>query len=130
MKTNCQLVAEFMRQARQTMPFVPTIPSESIRDLRVKLIQEEAKEVTRAAMNENLPAIAKELADLLYVVYGKALAYGIPIDEVFQIVHRSNMTKFGPDGTLMKDATGKVMKGPWYRPAEPAIEELFVELTG
>lgn len=64
----------------------------------------------------NRPRLAKELADLLYVVYGCADALDIPIDEVFYDVHQSNMSKLGADGRPIRRKDGKVMKGPNYKP--------------
>jgi len=66
----------------------------------------------------NVVNLAKELADLLYVVYGTAAAYGIPIDDVYREVHRSNMSKLGPDGKPIYREDGKVLKGPNYTPAD------------
>lgn len=61
-------------------------------------------------------AVAKELADVLYVTYGAADALGIDLPAVFAEVHRSNMTKRAPDGTVLRRPDGKVLKGPSYRP--------------
>ncbi|MEC4688424.1 MAG: hypothetical protein VST64_08985, partial [Nitrospirota bacterium] len=58
-------------------------------------------------------AVAKELADLLYVVYGAAVSCGIDMEPVFQEVHRSNMSKLGG----YKRADGKWVKPPTYSPA-------------
>lgn len=66
----------------------------------------------------NTKRIAKELADLLYVVYGAADAFDIPIDLVFADVHDSNMSKLGADGRPVRREDGKVMKGPNYRPPD------------
>ncbi|WP_409238380.1 hypothetical protein [Streptomyces sp. PA5.6] len=68
-------------------------------------------------------ALAKELADLLYVTYGTADALGIPLTEVFEEVHRSNMSKLGPGGKPIRRSDGKVLKGPNY--AEPAVERVL-----
>jgi len=64
----------------------------------------------------NLSKLAKELADLLYVVYGCAETYGIDIEPVFEEVHRSNMTKTG--GSKRED--GKILKGDNYVPPDIA----------
>lgn len=61
--------------------------------------------------------VAKELADLLYVTYGSAETMDIPMDEVFAEVHRSNMSKMHPDGTVRHREDGKILKGDWYSPA-------------
>lgn len=61
-------------------------------------------------------AVAKELADVLYVTYGAADALGIDLPAVFVEVHRSNRSKVGADGHVERRADGKVLKGPHYRP--------------
>jgi predicted HAD superfamily Cof-like phosphohydrolase len=85
------------------------------------LIQEEFDELKHAMAHDDLPAIAKELADLLYVVYGTAVSYGIDMGPVFQEVHRSNMSKIG--GYKRED--GKWVKPPSYSPA--AIAPILAE---
>ena len=70
-------------------------------------------------------ALTKELADILYVVYGFAVTFGLPIDEVFERVHRSNMSKLGDDGKPLYRDDGKVLKGPNYQP--PKLDDLFDE---
>lgn len=69
--------------------------------------------------------LAKEIADLLYVVYGLAYQYDIPIDKVFNEVHKSNMSKLGDDGKPIKDKNGKILKGPNYK--EPDLSFLKLE---
>jgi len=64
--------------------------------------------------------VADAIADLLYVVYGAALTFGIPTAEVFAEVHRSNMTKLGDDGLPIYRDDGKVLKGPHYSPPDLA----------
>jgi len=59
--------------------------------------------------------IADALTDILYVVYGAGHSFGIDLDECFDEVHSSNMTKLGEDGRPMYRDDGKVMKGPNYR---------------
>lgn len=91
--------------------------------LRARLIAEEACEVDAeiiAALegDGDYEGMAKELADLLYVVYGTADALDIPLEAVFQEVHRSNMSKLGEDGKPIYREDGKVLKGPNYRPAD------------
>jgi NTP pyrophosphatase (non-canonical NTP hydrolase) len=93
--------------------------------LRLNLIQEECGELYNEFITpEGEPRdftdkrkVAKELADILYVVYGAADCFGIPIDAVLREVHRSNMSKLGPDGKPIRRSDGKVLKGPAYSPA-------------
>lgn len=94
--------------------------------LRLNLIQEEMEEALAEFMDNDgnfltsidYKRVAKELADLLYVVYGAADAFDIPIDLVFADVHDSNMSKLGADGRPVRREDGKVMKGPNYRPPD------------
>ncbi len=85
---------------------------------RVRLISEEFAEYIEAAQKQNLIECAKELADLLVVVYGTAVLMGLPMGEIFEEVHRSNMSKIGADGTPAYDVGGKVVKGPNYSPPD------------
>jgi predicted HAD superfamily Cof-like phosphohydrolase len=57
----------------------------------------------------------KELADLVYVIYGYANVRGWNLDEALRRVHVSNMSKLGDDGRPLFRADGKVMKGPNYK---------------
>ena len=95
------------------MQKTPGQVDEGTRRLRERLIQEEFDELKEAMGKQDLTAIAKELADLLYVVYGTAVSYGIDMDPVFREVHRSNMSKVG--GHKRED--GKWVKPPTYSPA-------------
>lgn len=63
-------------------------------------------------------ALAKELADVLYIVYGTADLLEIPIEAVFGEVHRSNMSKVGPDGQVIRREDGKILKPDTYREAD------------
>ncbi|MFI6428251.1 hypothetical protein [Promicromonospora sp. NPDC050880] len=67
-------------------------------------------------------AVAKELADVLYVTYGAADTLGIDLPAVFVEVHRSNMSKIGDDGRVLRRADGKVLKGPGYEP--PVLDDV------
>jgi predicted HAD superfamily Cof-like phosphohydrolase len=82
---------------------------------RIRLMTEELAEVVKAIAKKDMVNLAKELADMLYVVYGTADEYGIPMDTVFSAVHASNMTK-----STEKDESGKILKGDNY--VEPDIE--------
>jgi NTP pyrophosphatase (non-canonical NTP hydrolase) len=113
-------VREFMTKNLQhigTNPFGP-VPNEVV-ILRMRLMAEELGEVIAAMHEKNTIQIADGLADLLYVVVGTAIAYGIPINEVFDEVHASNMTKPRLD---KHNKGGKVQKGG-FRP--PQIERIL-----
>lgn len=98
-------------------------------DLRLKLIREEFLEVINAANKVtvnpdkvNQQDMLKELADLVYVIYGTAETFGWNLDDAFTRVHQSNMSKLGPDGKPIYRADGKVLKGPNYK--EPYLGDL------
>lgn len=65
----------------------------SLAGQRASLVLEEAGETAQALVAGDVVALADGLADLVYVAIGTAVAYGIPLDRVFDEVHRSNMTK-------------------------------------
>jgi predicted HAD superfamily Cof-like phosphohydrolase len=86
-------------------------------ELRIKLLAEGAAELFDALRSRVPEDAAKELADLLYVAFGTAERFGIPIGPVFMEVHRSNMTKIPADGEPVLREDGKVLKPDGYQPA-------------
>jgi len=115
------MVEQFHRLFDIVVQERPDLVDERTRVLRERLIQEEFDELKEAMGKGDLPAIAKELADLLYVAYGTAVSYGIDMAPVFREVHRSNMSKIG--GYKRED--GKWVKPPTYSPATiaPILDE-------
>lgn len=115
-----KMVREFHRQFDIHVAESPSVPDVKTTALRERLIQEEFDELKEAMNAGNLPGIAKELADLLYVVYGTAVSYGIDMAPVFREVQRSNMSKVGG----YKRDDGKWVKPSTYSPArlEPILE--------
>jgi len=96
--------------------FVPD--DTNVRNVRAVLLAEEHNEVQEALLKGDIKQIAKELADLVYVAYGTAIAYGFDLDDVLEEVHKSNMTKVGDDGKPLYREDGKILKGPNYRPPD------------
>lgn len=104
-------------------------------DLRVSLIHEEFCEVEDEfyptdkvpdliiELGVDKKKLTKELADLMYVVIGTATTFGLPLEEVFAEVHKSNMSKLGPDGKPILRADGKILKSPNYK--EPDLDQFF-----
>jgi predicted HAD superfamily Cof-like phosphohydrolase len=113
------MVSEFHAKFGHPHGLVPQAPPWDRRDLRIKLIQEEFDELLEASTNGDVLAVADALADLLYVVYGTAIEWGIPMmDRVFEEVHRSNMSKVWPDGKVHYRADGKILKPPTFSPPD------------
>ncbi len=71
----------------------------------------------------NKTKLTKELADLMYVTIGTAVTFGLPLEEVFTEVHKSNMSKLGDDGKPVRRADGKILKGENYK--EPELDKYF-----
>jgi len=92
----------------------------ALAQLRVDLLEEEVSEFVAASEKEDLVGIADALADIVYVVYGTALTYGIDLDSVLREVHRSNMSKLGDDGKPLIRGDGKVLKSERYFPPDIA----------
>lgn len=84
--------------------------------LRYELIREENEEYLEACREGNLTEIADALGDQLYILCGTILKHGMQhvIEEVFDEIHRSNMSKLGADGKPIYREDGKVLKGPNY----------------
>lgn len=122
--TPFELVGDFMEVFGQEVNCEPTLRDQETRDLRVDLIAEELEELELALSNKDIVEVADALTDLLYVVYGAGHAFGIDLDECFDEVHESNMSKLGENGRPLYREDGKVLKGPNYFP--PNLKEIVV----
>lgn len=112
-------LVEFHRAYDCPIRYSPTaVPDE--RDLRIELLREEWSEYLTAASLGDVVEVADALADMIYVIFGTALSYGIALPAVLAEVHRSNMSKLGEDGKPLLRDDGKVMKGPGYFPPDVA----------
>ncbi|MEY2738823.1 MAG: hypothetical protein RL259_732 [Bacteroidota bacterium] len=85
-------------------------------ELRFNLMKEENEEYLEAVENNDIVEIADALGDMLYILCGTILEHGLQhkIEEVFDEIQRSNMSKLGEDGKPIYREDGKVMKGPNY----------------
>jgi predicted HAD superfamily Cof-like phosphohydrolase len=110
-------VLEFHRMFGLTIGESPAFPSTKDVELRANLIDEEALEFRQACAEGDVVKVADALADLLYVVYGAGVTFGIDLEPVFSEVQRSNLTKVWPDGTVHKRVDGKIEKPPSYSKA-------------
>ena len=135
------LVRRFMEAFGQRPPSELRLPDPATIKLRAALVLEEANEL---GASEDLTEYLDAVCDLLYVVYGAALAAGfnaVQIDAAFLEVHRSNMSKFwstdekrlaeesGKDLVfephfhlwVARSRDGKVIKSPSFEP--PQLEQ-------
>ena len=105
--------------------------SKELMNFRLKLVFEEVQELASAALDLESPGLVeaeklvmlqdflKEMCDVVYVIKGTALSFGMDFDQAYNLVHKSNMSKL----PLTKDADGKVQKGHNYQP--PILEGLI-----
>ena len=104
--------------------------SKELMDFRLRLLFEEIQELAEVALDieTNLETeerhvmmqdLLKEMCDVVYVIKGMAVSFGMDFDKAFELVHKSNMSKL----PLIKDANGKVQKGLNYEP--PILEGLI-----
>ncbi|MEH0547353.1 MazG nucleotide pyrophosphohydrolase domain-containing protein [Streptomyces sp. B21-105] len=117
------LVREFHRAFGLDARSTPTQVSPALAAHRGELLAEEAAEVAEVSVSGPLDRLAHELADVVYVAYGTALVHGIDLDAVLAEIHRSNMTKRGPDGRIARRPDGKVLKGDHYE--VPDVSEVL-----
>ncbi len=89
---------------------------EAKNNLRFNLMDEENREYFEAARKDDLVEVADALGDMLYILCGTILEHGMQhiIEEVFDEIQRSNMSKLGEDGRPIYREDGKVLKGPSY----------------
>jgi predicted HAD superfamily Cof-like phosphohydrolase len=118
MNKHQEMVRDFHKAFGLTISESPSFPSERDAKLRVSLIAEEVDEFKEAVEERDMTKAADALADILYVVYGAGVTFGIDLEEVYSEVHRSNMTKVWPDGTVHRRSDGKVEKPPTYSRAD------------
>jgi predicted HAD superfamily Cof-like phosphohydrolase len=84
--------------------------------LRYNLMKEENEEYLDACKNGDIVEIADALGDQLYILFGTILRHGLQfkIDEVFDEIQRSNMSKLDENGQPIFREDGKIMKSSLY----------------
>ena len=112
--SNFNKVKAFMNTYGQDVKEKSKFPENKIVQLRIDLIEEELNELKEAIKNKDIVEVADALTDILYVTYGAGHSFGVNLDECFDEVQRSNMSKLGEDGKPIYNDSGKVMKGPNY----------------
>ena len=104
----------------------PTLElSKDILKLRHSLMQEENNEYLKAVEENNLIEVADALGDMLYILCGTILTHGFQnlIEDIFDEIQSSNMSKLGDDGKPIHRNDGKVLKGPNYK--KPNIKKII-----
>ena len=112
-------VADFHVKFGRPISRFPKVISDLDSSLRKNLITEEFTEVIKAIDDKDLVEIADGIADLIYVLMGTALEYGIDMEPIWEEVHSTNMEKVG--GKIRED--GKILKPDGWK--APNIKELL-----
>ncbi len=117
MKKQINAVSKFHEAFKLNAQQEPTIniPDER-KKLRFELMKEENEEYLEAAQNNDVIEVADALGDMLYILCGTIIEHGMQdiIEEVFDEIQNSNMSKLGADGNPIYREDGKVLKGPHY----------------
>ncbi len=98
---------------------------ESTYNLRYNLMKEENDEYLDACKNGDLVEIADALGDQLYILCGTILKHGLQnkIEEVFDEIQKSNMSKLDSNGNPIFREDGKILKGENY--FKPNIQKIL-----
>ena len=121
-----QAVSEFHKAFGLSIENKPTANiSSDISKLRYNLMKEENEEYLEATKKNDLVEIGDALGDMLYILCGTIIAHGFQdkIEEIYDEIQRSNMSKLGSDGKPIYRKDGKVLKGPNY--FKPDIEKVL-----
>lgn len=118
------MVLDFHEQMGQSIGD-PRCPDTHVdRELRLKILKSELQELYDALEADDTIEVADALGDIVYVLQGAAISWGIDLASVIEEIHRSNMTKTKEctdainaaklDGSYVP---GKLPKGPNFSPA-------------
>jgi predicted HAD superfamily Cof-like phosphohydrolase len=118
MNRQIEQVKKFHQAFGHPVRLKPTALTEERSEMRMDILKEEIDELDEAASYNDFVNIADAIVDSMYILIGTALEYGIAhrLEECFEEVHRSNMSKLGADGFPVYREDGKIMKGPNYTP--------------
>ncbi|WDZ95767.1 pyrophosphatase [Herbaspirillum sp. WKF16] len=113
-------------------PTVPENVQDRLKKFKATLLDEvnEIDDIVKladdgASKDDIVVAIADLLGDVIVYCRSEALKYGIPLEQVLDVIMDSNESKLGADGKPIYDENGKFLKGPNYWKPEPKIRELL-----
>lgn len=115
MKKQINQVAEFQKAVGIKSPKTPTVVKERV-TLRNSLLREEVEETCRALEDGNVIEATDGIIDTIYICIGTAYEMGVHkvLPQLFDEVHRSNMSKFDENCKPIFRADGKLMKSDYY----------------
>lgn len=128
-------VKDFQQTFGQVVNRKPTLVDLELANLRFELMKEENDEYMQAVIDKDVVEVADALGDQLYILIGTILSHGMQevIVDVFNEIHRSNMSKLdengnpiinGQNGVLdITRELGKVLKSPRY--SKPNFDKIL-----
>ena len=128
-------VKDFQQTFGQVVNRKPTLVDLELANLRFELMKEENEEYMQAVIDKDVVDVADALGDQLYILIGTILSHGMQevIVDVFNEIHRSNMSKLdengkpiinGQNGVLdITRELGKVLKSPIY--SKPNFDKIL-----
>ena len=126
MKSNIEKVAHFHEVFKIGNNNEPSFLTEKESDLRFNLLKEENEEYLEACKSGNMVEIADALGDILYITFGTIMRHGLQhkIQEVFDEIQQSNMSKLDENGNPIFREDGKILKsGKYFKPDIKSILE-------
>lgn len=125
MKDTIKKVEIFHEAFKQKNGTGPALLDEKGYVLRWNLMLEENDEYLQACVAEDIVEIADALGDQLYILCGTILKHGLQhkIEEVFNEIHLSNMSKLDANGEPIFRDDGKILKSNRY--FKPDIEKII-----
>jgi len=128
MKKQLEQVKQFHDVYRQSYERTPNVVSDEVCGLRYMLGLEELNEYVEANQNDDPIGVADALTDQLYILLGTIIQHGMSdiIEDMFNEVHCSNMSKLDNNGKPIYREDGKILKGPNYR--KPDIGKIIHRL--
>ena len=116
----------------RSRPELPADVADRMTKFKATLLDEvhEIDEIVKLTQDGGAPvdiavAIADVLGDVIVYCRSEAMKYGLPLEEVLDVIMDSNESKLGADGKPIYDANGKFLKGPNYWKPEPKIKALL-----
>jgi len=125
MKKYLDCVSTFHEKFKVSQNDSPTLIDENDFLLRHRLMSEENQEYLEACAKDDLVEVADALGDQLYILCGTILKHGLQhkIEEVFDEIQKSNLSKLDDNGNPIFRADGKILKGTNY--FEPNIKDIL-----
>lgn len=127
MQKQLEQVAIFQKTFNQQVEEAPTLIRKDVAELRFRLMKEENEEYLEAVENDDMVEIADALGDMLYVLCGTILEHGMQhkIEEIFEEIQKSNMSKLDENGKPIFREDGKILKGSGF--FNPDIKRILRE---